>query len=102
MGEKIQFITPENPKERGATIVIRVLGISDINKIEHLLKEANELGSRFEIDTRPPNNIRLTAHYGYTSFSDIYSMVKKLEKVIMLCLETENLNDNQWICMAKL
>lgn len=89
LGDKIQFVTPLAPEQRGATIVIRVPNVTDVSKIEEELKAASDLG-QFEIDTRPPNNIRLTAHYGYTSFGDIYHMVLKLEKVISMQLAIDD------------
>jgi len=86
LGDKIEWITPDDPKKRGAMLVFRVKGISDVRQIETLLKTANELGT-FEIDVRPPNNIRVTAHYGYTQFTDIHKMVARLEQVVHLLLE---------------
>lgn len=89
LGDKIEFVTPLDSTQRGATIVIRVPGLTKVSIIEDELKAVSDLG-RFEIDTRPPNNIRLSAHYGYTSFKDIFRMVIKLEKVISMQLAIEN------------
>lgn len=82
LNEKIEFITPEDPSQRGAMIVFRIRGIADVKVIEDFLKlEQLDLGS-YEIDVRPPNNIRLTAHYGYTKFEQINRMVSKLKVAI--------------------
>ncbi|WP_058535722.1 kynureninase/PvdN C-terminal domain-containing protein [Legionella saoudiensis] len=86
MGENIEWITPEAPSQRGAMLVFRLRGINDVRQVETLLKQESGLG-RFEVDVRPPNNIRVTAHYGYTRFSDIYKMVLRLEQVVNLLLE---------------
>ncbi|CEG55724.1 kynureninase/PvdN C-terminal domain-containing protein [Legionella fallonii] len=90
LGDKIQFITPGNPKQRGAMLVFRVNGVTDVQQIEELLKQKNELG-QFEIDVRKPNNIRVTAHYGYTQFTDIQRFVCRLNQVIQFAL-TEQKN----------
>lgn len=81
LGDKFELITPEDSKQRGATIVFRVKGLSKVNLVEEELKKPNALG-QFELDVRPPNNIRVTAHYGYTRFADIQKMVTRLEQVI--------------------
>lgn len=86
LGDKIEWITPVNPKRRGAMLVFRVKEISDVRQIETILKQSNKLG-KFEIDVRPPNNIRVTAHYGYTQFIDIHKMVSRLTQVVNLLLE---------------
>ncbi|CAM2971014.1 Kynureninase [Legionella steigerwaltii] len=88
LGDKIEWITPDDPKKRGAMLVFRVKDISDtdVKQIEALLKKSSELGA-FEIDVRPPNNIRVTGHYGYTQFSDIHKMVSRLEQVVHHVLE---------------
>jgi kynureninase len=76
LGDQMQLITPEDPEERGATLVFQIKEIqSDI--IERELAKAG-----YEIDVRPPNNIRITAHYGYTRAIDIYGMVCCLEHVV--------------------
>ncbi|MCW8397896.1 aminotransferase class V-fold PLP-dependent enzyme [Legionella sp. PATHC038] len=90
LGDKIEWITPDDPKKRGAMLVFRVKEISDVKQIEALLKKASDLGT-FEIDVRPPNNIRVTAHYGYTQFTDIHKMVSRLEQVVHLLLEQKKL-----------
>lgn len=78
LGDKLEFITPEDPTQRGAMIVFRVKELSDVKRIEDFLKsDRSDLG-KFEIDVRPPNNIRLTAHYGYAKFEQINQMVEKL------------------------
>lgn len=88
LGDKIQLITPIDPKHRGAMLVFRVKGVSNVQMIEEELKRQSELGS-FEIDVRKPNNIRVTAHYGYTSFTDVHGLVTRLEQVIDLALKEE-------------
>lgn len=67
-------------------LVFRLHGIDDVGQVEALLKHKNDLG-RFEVDVRPPNNIRVTAHYGYTRFADIYKMVLSLNYVMCSLLE---------------
>lgn len=87
LGNQIRFITPEDPNQRGAMIVLQVYDVSNVSVIEEYLKnERTNLGS-YEIDVRPPNNIRLTAHYGYTSFVDINRMISKLELAIKHVLD---------------
>jgi kynureninase len=78
LNDKIEFITPEDPSQRGAMIVFQVKGLTDVKSIEDFLKtEQLNLGT-YEIDVRPPNNIRLTPHYAYTKFEQINRMVSKL------------------------
>ncbi len=76
--EKIELITPEDPMQRGAMIVFQVKGSKNAEKIEHFLKKEELTLGSFEIDTRPPNNIRLTPHYAYTTFEQINRMMTKL------------------------
>ncbi|MGM9453209.1 kynureninase/PvdN C-terminal domain-containing protein [Legionella bozemanae] len=90
LGDKIEWITPDDSKRRGAMLVFRVKGISDVRQIETRLKQSSELG-QFEIDVRPPNNIRVTAHYGYTQFTDIHKMVSRLAQVVNLLLEQKKM-----------
>jgi kynureninase len=90
LGDKIEFITPEDPDQRGAMIVFRVKNGANVADIEHQLKEVAPEFGRFEIDTRPPNNIRLTAHYGYTKFEHIARLVHKLGLVLAKTLKNEN------------
>lgn len=89
LGDKIEIITPLAPDNRGAMIVFRIKNLTDIAAVEELMKENSEFGS-FDIDTRPPNNVRLTAHFGYCSFVDIRCMVMRLEQVINLRLNKEH------------
>lgn len=87
LSEKIELITPEDPSQRGAMIVFQVKGVTDVTSIENFLKvEQSNLGS-YEIDVRPPNNIRLTAHYAYTQFEHINRMVAKLTIAINNALQ---------------
>lgn len=92
LGNKIEWITPDDPKKRGAMLVFRVKGINDVRQIETLLKQSSELG-RFEIDVRPPNNIRVTAHYGYTQFTDIHKMISRLTHVVNRLQEQKKLEN---------
>jgi|GEM_PF-946177 len=94
LGDRIEFITPLDPKNRGAMLVFRVKGIHNVAAIEALMKAQSPLG-QFEIDTRPPANIRVTAHYGYTRFSDIHNMVTRLEQVVALQLKAEKQASNK-------
>lgn len=84
LGDKIEFISQKNSEQRGAMLVFSVLGLRNVHEVE---KKLNRAG--FDIDTRPPNNIRVTAHYGYTRFVDIVRLVKQLKLVIDLCLQEE-------------
>lgn len=87
--DKIEFITPEDSNQRGAMIVFRVKGLSSVNHIEDSLKGELKNMGLYEIDVRPPNNLRLTAHYAYTSFEQINKMVEKLVLAITLELQSE-------------
>lgn len=78
LGDKIEFITPEDPAERGAMIVFRTADQTDVKMIEEFLKNEKINLGKYEIDVRPPNNIRLTAHYAYTSFEQINGLARKL------------------------
>ena len=89
LSDKIEFITPLDPGHRGAMLVFRIRHVKHIDAIETMLKEENPMG-RYEVDTRPPNNMRITAHYGYTRFEDIYRLAERLEQVINLQLSIEN------------
>ncbi len=93
LNDKIQFITPMEPKNRGAMLVFRVKGVNNVQLIEDELKRHSELGS-FEVDLRKPNNIRITPHYGYTRFADIHNLVTRLEQVIDLALKAEHKIEN--------
>lgn len=80
LGDKIKFITPEDSTKRGAMIVFQIQGLLDVRPIENLLKQESQFG-RFDSDTRPPKNIRLTAHC-YTEFQDIHNAVSRLTFVV--------------------
>lgn len=80
--DKIEFITPLDPEQRGATLVFRVKGLESVHIIEEELKKMDEDQAGYEVDVRPPNNIRVTAHYAYTKFEHIAAMVSKLKLVI--------------------
>lgn len=82
LGDKIEIITPLDPKQRGATIAVRVKDKMDVKEIEEKLKKAG-----FEVDSRPPNILRMTAHYGYTKFTHINRFVASLKKVLDKKLE---------------
>src|SRR5262249_11153447 len=43
----------------------------------------------FEVDSRPPNVLRMTAHYGYTKFTHINRFVASLKKALDNTLEHE-------------
>ncbi|KTD46934.1 Kynureninase [Legionella rubrilucens] len=88
LGDTMQLITPEAAEERGATLVFRIKGLKNVSLVEEELKKESSLG-RFEVDTRPPNNIRVTAHYGYIGFSDIQKMTLRLKEVVTQVLALE-------------
>ncbi|QRN03011.1 hypothetical protein GH742_03545 [Legionella sp. MW5194] len=88
LGDTIQLITPEQAEERGATLVFRIKGLKNVSLVEEELKKPSSLG-QFEVDTRPPNNIRITAHYGYIGFGDIQKMTLRLKEVVAQVLEAE-------------
>jgi len=77
LGDQIEIITPLDSEQRGATIAINIKAGLDVRQIEEQLKTAG-----FEVDTRPPNIIRMTAHYAYTKFADICEFVLQLKKVL--------------------
>jgi kynureninase len=87
LSNHIEFITPLDPAQRGAMIVFRIKGLDDINIIEEKLKTPDAFRYGYEVDTRAPNNMRLTAHYAYTTFEQIAAMVQKLRLVIHLELQ---------------
>ncbi len=89
LGSQLDFITPEDPGQRGAMLVFRVKGLTNVKSIEELLKIGEPDYGNYEIDVRPPNNIRLTAHYGYTKFEQINKMVQKLTLAVNLALQSE-------------
>lgn len=86
---KLEFITPEDPTQRGAMIVFRVNGLSDVKCVEDFLRAGEPSLGNYEVDIRPPNNIRLTAHYAYTTFEQINRMVEKLTLAISNALQYE-------------
>lgn len=88
LGDMLQLITPEQADERGATLVFRIKGLKQVSRVEEELKKPSTLG-QFEVDTRPPNNIRVTAHYGYIGFTDIYKMTCRLKEVVNQVLAHE-------------
>ena len=77
LGDKIDIITPLNPAERGATLCLQVKGAVSLHTLEQQLKVAG-----YEIDTRPPNLIRMTAHYGYTTFTQIHDFVRQFKLIL--------------------
>ncbi len=83
LGDQIEFVTPLDPAQRGAMVVFRVKELRDVQVVEESLKSG---GLAYEIDARPPNNIRLTAHYGYTKFEQVSNLVQKLKLVITAAL----------------
>ncbi|OGT47845.1 MAG: hypothetical protein A3E83_03235 [Gammaproteobacteria bacterium RIFCSPHIGHO2_12_FULL_41_20] len=88
LGDKLELITPEDPMQRGAMIVFRIKGLSSVEEIEDFLKEGrSELGN-YEVDVRAPN-IRMTAHYAYSTFEQICRMVNKLTLVVNNLLRQE-------------
>ncbi len=96
LGDKIiEIITPLDPKQRGATIAVRVKNNVDVRVIEEKLKEAG-----FEIDSRPPNILRMTAHYGYTKFTHINRFVTSLKKVLNKNLEHDEALHKKWGVVA--
>lgn len=83
IGDRIEFITPLHPKERGAMIVFRIKGLQQsVDILEEELRKTEDHQPGYEIDVRPPNNIRISAHYAYTKFEHIVSMVNKLKLLI--------------------
>lgn len=78
----IEFVTPLDPAQRGAMIVFRIKGMSRVQVVEDELKKSSGDEAGYEIDVRPPNNIRLTAHYAYNKFEQIANMVRKLQLVV--------------------
>lgn len=90
LGDKLEFITPDDPMQRGAMIVFRVKELSDVKSIEDFLKTGQSDLGNYEIDVRPPNNIRLTAHYAYTKFEQINRMVEKLTLAVNNTLQNKN------------
>lgn len=93
LGEKnIKFITPLDPKQRGATICFKINEKIDAAEISEQLKKAG-----FEIDVRPPNVFRVTAHYGYTRFIDVYRFTTTLKNIL-----ENNLKHRQHFLASKL
>jgi kynureninase len=95
LGDKIEIITPLDPKQRGATIAVRVIEGENVQVIEEKLKKAG-----FEVDSRPPNILRMTAHYGYTKFTHINRFVTSLKKVLDKKLGYTEVVDRKWGFMA--
>jgi len=87
--EKIEIITPEDPLQRGAMIVFQVKGLNDVKGIEDFLKLGQPNLGKYEIDVRPPNNIRLTPHYAYSKFEQINRIVSKLTIAINNALQNK-------------
>lgn len=80
LGDLYEPVTPEFPN-RGAMIAFRINGITDVSIIEQELRKAPSGAKGYEIDVRHPN-IRITAHYGYTSFRDIYQFSCRLSLIV--------------------
>jgi len=82
LGDQIKLITPRDSEQRGAMLVFQVKGREAVNGLADFLKEGMpELGC-YEVDVRPPNNIRITPHYGYTRFQDVHGLVNKMEAAL--------------------
>lgn len=90
LGDKIEIITPLDPKQRGATIAVRVKDGENIHVIEEKLKKTG-----FEVDSRPPNILRMTAHYGYTKFIHINRFVESLKRILDKKLAYNNAFENK-------
>jgi kynureninase len=85
LNDEIEIITPLDPKQRGATLAVRMKESRDIQLIE---KELKKYG--FEIDCRPPDILRMTAHYGYIKFTHIQRFVAALKNVLITCKEKQS------------
>ena len=73
--DKINIITPKKPNERGCQLSIRV---KNANKSLHQnLENANVI-----CDWREPDVIRCAPVPLYNSFSDVYSMVERLNQIL--------------------
>lgn len=95
LGDKIEIITPLDSKHRGATIAVRVKDGENVQIIEEKLKKIG-----FEVDSRPPNILRMTAHYGYTKFTHINRFVASLKKILDKKLEHNEALHRKWGLMA--
>lgn len=95
--DKIEFITPLDSRQRGATISIRFKQNINLHTIEEMLKTRG-----FEIDTRPPNIMRITAHYGYNTFSHVHQFVQELKLVINSILYPNKKADSARLCQYKI
>lgn len=76
--DKIDIVTPLDPDQRGATIAIRFkkeLNL-DVKKVAEKLMQAG-----VEVDTRR-DVMRITAHYGYTKFTDVFQFVHALKRIV--------------------
>ncbi len=85
LSDVVNIITPLDPEQRGATICISTKQDIDMKALETQLKNAD-----YEVDTRPPSIIRITAHYAYNTFSQIHQFVSILEPVLRQLLATSS------------
>lgn len=90
LNDYIDVITPQESSQRGAMIVFQVKNLENVQAVEAGLKAIDDNGHGYEVDVRPPNNIRITAHYGYTRFEQIARLTQKLKCVIELELANQS------------
>ncbi len=92
----LNMISPLNRNKRGAMLVFNIKGV-DMARVStqlytntasgekslchELFLQGEDPQKRYEVDVRD-NKIRITAHWGYTSFAEIDSFANKLKKVV--------------------
>lgn len=74
--DSIEWITPLDPKQRGAMLVFKIHTQRNAPEIEREL-----LRCGFSVDVRPPANIRVMPHPLYISFQEVENFAVKLKEI---------------------
>ena len=76
LGNSIEWITPLDPKDRGAMLVFKLDTDIPAAEIEQRL-----LQKGFAVDIRPPANIRIMPHPLYVTFQEVERFAKALSEI---------------------
>jgi len=76
LGDKIEILTPTNPKHRGCQLSIRVL----VKPLEYVDNELKKKG--IIIDTREPDIIRVSPTPLYNQYVEVFDFVQALKDIL--------------------
>jgi kynureninase len=76
LSDHVDIFTPPNPEERGAQLSV-IFKTGDIDEIFDRLQAAGIVS-----DKRKPNIMRLSPAPLYNTFSDVFSTVQELKRIV--------------------